>query len=193
MAGAFRDDGPRLPIEFSRVAKDGRVTLVIDPGAAPMATWWCPMAVDTIEAAVEGLGRRERIGPARWPEWIGWQTRAGAVITAVDGAREGGRAEGPTRATIASWLEAVELDAVVWTALPARTPDERFAWPSTEALVTHLHGLEGEARTRAEEYIRRTPATIDSVRRRHFEAEFGWTLDASPANPATPGREKEPV
>ena len=36
MAGPFRDDGPRLPIEFSRIARDGRATLVarLDEAAA---------------------------------------------------------------------------------------------------------------------------------------------------------------
>ena len=193
MAGPFRADGPRLPIEFSRVAKDGRVTLVIDPAADAMATWWCPMAVDTIAEAIEGLGRRERIGPARWSEWIGWQIRDGAEIGGEGGARAGGLADPSTRATFAEWLVSKDVDAVVWTALPARTPDERFAWPTTEALVAHVRGLEGEARARAEEYIRRAPTTIDSRRRRLFESEFGWTPSDAPPNAPTPGREKEPV
>ncbi len=151
-----------------------------------------PLAVDTVEAAIEGLGRRERIGPARWPEWIGWQIREGADFEGVGGARAGGLAEPATRATFATWLDAMRVDAVVWTALPARTPDDRFEWPSTAALVAHLRRLEGEALARAEEYIRRAPRTIASARRRIFESEFGWTPSEAPPNAPTPGREKEP-
>lgn len=193
MAGPFRDDGPRLPIEFSRVSKDGRVTLVIDPSAETMATWWCPLSVDTIEAAIEGLGRRERIPPSRWADWIGWQARADGALAGPSGSRAGGFAEDATRSVCSDWLVATDVDAVVWTALPARTPDERLAWPTTDALVDHLRGLEGEARTRAEEYIRRAPRTVASARRRRFEAELGWRPSVAPPNAPTPGREEEPL
>ena len=185
MAGAFRNDGPALPIEFSRVAKDGRVTLIIDPGAVPIPTSWVALDVPDLEAAVEALGRRERIGPDRWPAWIGGQTGAHP-------AEHRGDATPETRATIRTWLAQAEVDALVWTALPSRCPDGRFAKPSGRELVEHLRGLEGEARARAEEYIRRAPEAVRTARRATFESELGWRPSDAAPNPATPGIAEAP-
>lgn len=185
MIGAFRDDGPRLPIEFSRVARDGRVTLVIDGAAEPIATWAVALDVDGLDAAVEALGRRERIGPARWATWIGAQTRAHPD-------EDRGDASEATRATLAAWLPGSGFDAVVWTALPFRRPDGRFDRPSGDELAAHLHRLEGEARERAEEYIRRAPSTVRTARRTRFEKELGWSPSDVAPNPATPGVPEAP-
>lgn len=185
MDGAFRADGPRLPIEFSRVARDGRVTLVIDEQAAVVPTWAVALGVDGLDAAVEALGRRERIGRERWSSWIGAQTRTRP-------GEERGEASGATRAAIADWLGVSGFDAVVWTALPSRCPDGRFSDPRTGELLAHLRGLEGEARTRAEEYIRRAPPTVRTERRARFESELGWTESSLPPNPATPGVPEAP-
>lgn len=180
MAGGFRADGPLLPIEFSRVAMDGRVTLVIDPAAQPIPTSWVAMAARTLDDAIVGLGRRERIAEARWPEWIGAQTREHP-------AGDRGEARPETRQEIARWLPTVDLDAAIWTALPARRPDGVFDWPDTTALLDHLRSLEGDARRRAEEYIRRAPDATRTARRARFESTLGWTPADLPPNPATPG------
>ena len=180
LAEPFREDGPRLPIEFSRVALDGRVTLVIDPAAVAIQTYWAPLEVDTLEGAVEGLARREGIVAARRGDWIGLQTCAGVAPNA-------GQASPQTRAVMAEWLTRQDLEAVVWTALPARRPDAALAWPETAELLSHLAGLEGRAHARAEEYIRRAPAAVQTTRRARFEAAFGWTATDQAPNPATPG------
>lgn len=185
MDGPFRDDGPRLPIEFSRVARDGRVTLVIDELAAAIPTWVVALDVGGLDAAVAALGRRERIGPARWTSWIGAQLHTGS-----GGIR--GDASEATRDAISVWLPGSGFDGVVWTALPSRCPDGRFADPRTGELVDHLHALEGEARARAEEYIRRAPHTVRTERRAHFEAELGWTPTVAPPNAPTPGVPEAP-
>ncbi|MCR9094313.1 MAG: hypothetical protein NXI30_08855 [bacterium] len=185
MDGPFRADGPRLPIEFSRVAHDGRVTLVIDEQAVAIPTWAVALDVDGLDAAIEALGRRERIGSARWPSWIGAQLHAGS-----GGIR--GEASEATRDAVSAWLPGSGYDGVVWTALPSRCPDGRFAAPRTGELVDHLRALEGEARARAEEYIRRAPPTVRTERRARFEAELGWTASEAPPNPPTPGVPEAP-
>ena len=182
--GAFADDGPLLPIEFSRVATDGRATLVIDPAAVPIATSWAPLAVGSLDEAIAALGRRERIRPERWSEWIAGQTAGGASF---------GTISAETREAIAAWLEKRRLDAAVWTALPGRTPDGALEWPTTEALLTHLRALAGEARARAEEYVRRAPPAVRTPRRAAFERELGWLRSDLPANAPTPGAREEPV
>lgn len=167
MASAFRADGPRLPIEFSRVSLDGRVTLVIDPGANPIQTYCVRMRVENLAEAIRELGIREKIAPERHCDWVGVQTRD-------EPQRNTGEVAAPIRATIELWLSQQPLDAVVWTALPARTPDGVFERPSIDALLVHLERLTGSAATRAEEYIRRAPETVRTPNRARFEEVFGW-------------------
>lgn len=172
LAGPFEREGPSLPIEFSRVALDGRVTLVIDPRAETTRSWWAPLAVDSLAAGVEALAQREGVGPERIGDWIGVEARGGAGA---------GLCPESVRAEIADWLAAKPLDAVVWTALPARRPDGRFERPGWSELVEHLEGLEGTARERAEQYIRRAPEPLRTPNRLRFEAIFGWSPRTGPA------------
>jgi len=185
LAAPFRREGPTLPIEFSRVALDGRVTLVIDPGAEPIRTWWAPLAVDTVADGIAELARREGVAAERVADWIGVERRAIARAAGVadgvgvgrDAANAGGAgiATAATRAAIAQWLASRSLDAILWTALPVRRPDGRFERPDGPELVAHLERLEGAARARAEQYIRRAPTPLRTPNRRLFEATFGWT------------------
>jgi hypothetical protein len=168
MAGSFQADGPWLPVEFSRVAQDGRVTLAIDPVAPAIQTYSVRLSVSTLEDAVSGLGTREKILPERWADWIGLQTRDLPEC-------HSGETPPEVRETIAAWLAEKPLDAVVWTALPVRGPKGALGHPTLEVLLRHLSGLEGAALARAEEYIRRAPVATRTPRRACFEAELGWT------------------
>ena len=181
IAHPFLGDGPRLPIEFARVARDGRVTLVIDSDAEtlPIGTYWTRLEVPDLDAAIESLGRRERIKPARFGEWIGAEGRDGASR---------GEALPETRSTMRAFLADQGLDGVVWTALPSRTPKGEFARPSLDSLVAHLQTLAGEALARAEEYIRRAPEAVVTRNRTRFEEALGWTRSTLPPNPGTPGQ-----
>lgn len=176
LAAPFVHDGPMLPIEFSRVALDGRVTLVIDPEAKPVRTFWAPLAVDSLAAGIAELARREGVAAERVADWIGVEGRPGfGASERADERVASGQSTPATRAAIAAWLVERPLDAVLWTALPARGSDGRFERPGCAELVAQLEGLSGPARTRAEQYIRRAPAMLRTPNRLRFEAVFGWT------------------
>lgn len=179
-AGAFQADGPRLPIEFSRVSLDGRVTLIIDSQASELQTYWVELSVDSMDQAIRALGLREKIAPEMWSRWVGAQT-------AHDRDLDAGEADSATRASVAAWLSERPVDAVVWTALPPRDPAGFVARPSFEQLLEHLESLEGEARVRAEEYIRRTPTRVRTAHRRRFEEVLGWA-PSSGDHSTLPGR-----
>ena len=163
----FLNDGPELPIEFSRVSLDGRVTLVIDPSAPRLRTFWAPLDVGRLEDAVDALGRREKIHPSRWMDWVGRHSFG-------DAEPSNGQFSG-----IDEWLGARTLDAIVWTALPSRTPEGALAVPSFETLLAHLESLSGEARVRAEQYVRRTPSSVRTPHRSRFESQLGWHPSAN--------------
>lgn len=166
-AGTFREDGPKLPVEFSRVAVDGRVTLVVDPTAQAVPTYWVPLDVQSHTEAVLELGVREKIASAMRSRWIGRQA-------VDDRSLDAGDVDLVVRETIAAWLVDQPLDAVVWTALPPRGPDGDLERPQFDRLLSHLKSLEGAARARAEEYIRRTPRLVRTRHRKRFEEILGW-------------------
>lgn len=174
LAGPFRLEGPRLPVEFSRVSLDGRVTLVLD-GSVPASPTYCGLlAIGDLDEAVEALAERERIVAAERGRFVGALVRRdgrGATSARGDGR---GETDPELVSAIASWLETRALDAVLWTALPSRGPAGEATRPGFDRLLAHLESLEGEARARAEEYVRRAPRLVRTPHRAQLETRLGW-------------------
>jgi hypothetical protein len=60
VAADFAPNGPLLPIEFCRISRDGRLTLVVDETfGAVCTTYSAPSAIETLDAAIENLRLRE--------------------------------------------------------------------------------------------------------------------------------------
>ena len=171
------------------------MTLVIDPAAARIQTYWARLAVSTLEEAVESLAFREKIVPGKESSWIGVQSKVEMAATA---AMEGKSVDfvdekspdKPAQDLIDAWLcDREDLDAVVWTALPSRANDGGIQRPTYGALLAHLKSLEGEARDRAEEYICRAPRSVKTEFRTQFEEDLGWR--ATELESVDPAREDE--
>jgi len=52
-------EGPFLPIEFKRISRDGRLTLVISPGAEMIKTFYAVTTYSNIQQAISTLAARE--------------------------------------------------------------------------------------------------------------------------------------
>lgn len=157
--GEWRTDGPHLPVEFSRQAEDGRITLAITPGAAEIQVLWAELAVETMEEAVEALGRREGIPTEYWPEHVGvWHAEAEPAHLHAD--------------IIGAWSQERGFDAVVWTALPTGFKHARGAVPTLDEILIYLGSLTGETRARAEEYVRRAPVSTHTAYRTTIQSHF---------------------
>lgn len=151
------DDGPLVPVEFARRSQDGRITLVIVPGARPVRVLWALMDAEAHDDALEQLRKREGIGTNKVNEHVGgWPHGTKDAIPGIE-----------------EWAHARDLDGVIWTALPAKFGGKERT-PSEDEVIIHLRGLRGTQRDTAERYIRRAPRQIDTVYRRRIEAEFGW-------------------
>jgi hypothetical protein len=152
-------DGPFAPVEFTRQSSDGRITLVVQPGASPVRLLWAHMLPTDVQTATEALRDRERIPRDNWTSKIGsWQQGQ----TATDNIPE-----------LSKWAEGHCLDAVVWTAL-GPTFDGRDTVPSVDQVIEYLRGLTGTTRDNAKRYIERAPRQIDTEYRRRIEAALGW-------------------
>ena len=159
--GDWHVDGPNLPVEFVRESRNGRITLVIEPRAKPIPVLWTRMAVDSVATARQALADREEICLSSYPNSIGhWSEE--------DVSRH------PESSGIGEWAKERGAHAAVWTALKPRF-NGRLVTPKSEEVVGRLRSLEGQKRTRAEEYIRKTPPQIRTVYREAIELELGWT------------------
>lgn len=154
-------DGPLLPIEFARQSNDGRITLVITPGAQPVRSLWIPMTVFDSTTAQSMLAEREGIRKEDIPKYIGYWGATGSHASEL--------AE-----TIGHWAVPLGLDAVIWTNLPPKF-NHREQVPTVEEVIAYLRDLPPEVQQRAEEYVRKTPFQIDTTYRRRIEAELHWT------------------
>ena len=154
------EDGPMLPVEFTRKSNDGRMTLVVDPAARSIRVLWAQLQPTDLNAARLALKEREGISAKQWERLIPvWQT--GEI---APGALPG----------LPSWAEAVGVDSVIWTGLAPKFGKEGHR-PSIADVVRHLDGLRGMPREHAESYVRNAPAQIDTEYRREIEARLGWT------------------
>jgi hypothetical protein len=140
--------------------------LVLDPTAREVQTHWVLLAVRNLEEAVRELAIREKIPSDMRSRWVGRLIEGDPIC-------DPGNTDPAIRSTIAAWLDRQPLDGVVWTALPSRGPDGEEMRPDFDRLLSHLKSLDGEARDRAEEYIRRTPDSIETTYRKRFEEFLG--------------------
>jgi hypothetical protein len=155
--GGWDTKGPILPIEFSRISRDSRVTLIIDEAARPVTTLWSMSKHKTLTDAKENLRKREDTTP-----------RSIHSIRLTDT---------PTtiiQQEIQKWLPQHGLDAAMWTGLSFsnRTESRR---PSLPDIIRHLHSLTGTTLLDAKEYIQKAPTQIATEYRSGIEKEFGWT------------------
>lgn len=163
----WREDGPKLPIEYARISKDGRLTLVIHPRSAKQPTYWATSELTTMRDARENLREREDANP---PDihYVG---------------RDGDDCAGPSDVVgrVRAWLSThADIEAAVWTGLPTNWPKRRQGRDfSPEDAVTYLSELKSardETKTaydRAREYIRNTPRNIQTAVRKAMRAQ-GW-------------------
>jgi hypothetical protein len=158
LAGDWQTGGPVLPIEFSRVSSDGRLTLVIDPlHGVPVATLFARSEFPTLNKTIANL--REREGTTA--EKIGYVNLVSH--TACDYSR---RHHPAACDAIQAWAQANQWQAVIWTALISNFESDGRPPFSVPAALAYLRGLTGEKPTRALEYIQRAPEEVDTPVRR---------------------------
>jgi hypothetical protein len=158
----WRAGGPLLPVEFARQSSDGRITLVLVGGFAPVPTLWSGFNTGDLATARESLRQREGVPRSRAGDLIAHWHRGENPVAEPD-------------ATISAWAAGMDLEATVWTNLPPQFGGIDGRVPTENEVVAYLRALQGEKRAAAEEYVRRAPRQIGTAYRRAIERALGWT------------------
>jgi hypothetical protein len=154
--GQWHNDGPRLPIEFSRVGDSQELATALCADAESIAVLWAWLDCNELAQACAALKAREGI-PAERHDGIG------SLIVTPSG-------PGPLRA----WAAERGIEALVWTALPPRVHGIEGRLLSVEDAIVYLAGLRGEALEHARGYLARVPRQIDTPIRRAVRERLGW-------------------
>lgn len=147
----WNDDGPELPLEFSRVSdsRSRALTLVIDPSNGTR----CRVAYalsrrKMLAEAIEDLAKRESIPNRRSVGWLqipaqGAATHRSAEFRAIE-----------------EWALGKNLAGVVWTALKSNFRKEARKPFNVANAVEYVGKLGEEARAKAKEYVEKAPKFI---------------------------------
>ncbi|MFQ5829493.1 MAG: hypothetical protein ACE5JD_10110 [Candidatus Methylomirabilia bacterium] len=170
----WRLEGPRLPIEFARISRDERLTLVIHPGFEDQPTYWALSEFSTLDNARRNLSERENAKLADIHYLISnGQAAEGIPLEVVE--------------KVKGWLGVHEdLHAVIWTGLGGNWKKKRGQDFTLEDAVRYLKELEAArdqvatTHDRAREYVRNTPPNIQTAVRTRMR-EQGWEDAALPS------------
>ena len=160
----WSENGPMLPIEFARISKDGRLTLVITKDVKEVKTYFAISNYKTLEEAVLNLAVREGCGR----EQIGGYDKSKNTFSTKVFFEQ----------NILEWINNTDIDAVIWTNLgenwAVKNDDGKVIEIVPNERVDYLKKLKNNKRALAEEYIRRTPTQIKTHYRSLIEKELGW-------------------
>lgn len=153
VASEWFTDGPRLPIEFSRVGDSGELATALCANAEPVPVLWAWLAAPSLDAACNALKQREAIPQER-------DDGIGSLMI-----------QGQPTGLISQWAQAHGAQAVIWTALPPRIHGVEGRVPTADEAIAYLASLRGEARQHAGDYLAAVPRQIDTAYRRAIEQQ----------------------
>lgn len=156
VAGSWYADGPTVPVEFVRISDGDEVATALCLNAEPVNVFWALLATASLDVACKALREREGI-PAERVDGVG--------IMLVDHTTTG---------PLQAWARHKAIDALIWTALPARIASTEGRVPGVEEVINYLQQLNGDKREHARRYIEQVPPQIDTAYRRAIVNALGW-------------------
>tara|TARA_R110000822_G_scaffold301477_1_gene425314 strand:- start:4830 stop:5363 length:534 start_codon:yes stop_codon:yes gene_type:complete len=151
----WNEEGPILPIEFSRISRNGRITLVISKNGSMVKTLYSNSSENTLDNAIANLRKREGTTLKN----IGFYNKRTEEFFPGDF---------EFKPNILDWISEKEIDAVIWTDLNENWKD------ITEDRIEYLKSLKNETKELAKEYIIKTPEQIKTTLRKQIEKELNW-------------------
>jgi hypothetical protein len=156
ITGGWLHGGPILPIEFSRISKDDRLTLVIDGvNGVPVETCFAYCACSDVLEAIEKLRIREGASG----KYIGHVVTADSHVESY---------MSPYHGQIAEWGREMNIDVVIWTALPSNFVEKTNSPYTADNALKYIINLQGKAMYHAIEYIDNAPDIVMTPFRNRF-------------------------
>jgi len=146
----WHEDGPLLPVEFSRVSSDRRLTLALTRGADAVRVLWAYMGTDAVGEAVWSLSQRE----GAKPENVGFlDLKTGEYWC---------RTVDEHIPTIRDWAldknaANADIGVVIWSDLKPNFAKKARKELNAENAISYLKDLRPEIKKRAKEYIEKAP------------------------------------
>ena len=154
--------GVQLPIEFARISSDGRLTLVIKDKADNVTTLFAISSFENLDEAILDLAIREGCSKNK----IGYCVKQRKEICPPKFKYE---------LNVLNWLDAKDdIDAVLWTNLSPNFKEKIGLELDTANAINYLRHLPLDAQVKAEEYLRKAPAIIDTPIRRAIIEQLKW-------------------
>lgn len=163
MATKWHRDGPKLPVEYARVSRDKRLTLVLVRDVEEQPTLWVESDFTNIADAKKNL-----------------QSREGAQPNDVGAWSIGATPSDPIASHLSIWCESKMIDAAVWTALSPKDVEGQERVMAVDEAVNYLRRLKEPEARKAEEYIRNTPSQINTAIRSRVRSELLWNDNKLP-------------
>jgi len=170
---SWKDDGPTLRLEFSRISssRKGALTLVLEtePNGTLCQVAYAASKRDNLDDVRCDLRYREGT------ELV----NIGFCVTTPPGQSHGRCSQAIS--SILKWAAEPEhkFDVVVWTDLDSNFQQKRGRSFSLEEAILHLQGLDREGKSKAAEYVWRAPDFIRTPLRSTLEA-IPWFAAAQP-------------
>lgn len=161
----WKEDGPILPIEFARISKDGRLTLVITENGSLVPTLYTVSKYETLDEVILNLAIREGSGRKS--------------IGSYDRTKNEFSPNVFSKQNILDWINKKDFDAVIWTNLGENWVIKNESGEIVETIepnkrIEYLKSLKGNASALAEEYIRKTHVQIKTKYRAKIEEDLNW-------------------
>jgi hypothetical protein len=160
--GEWFVDGPELPIEYARISRGNRLTLVIKPRFDLVTTLYTVSKSAELEAARENLREREdtgninNIGFLRFDDGANYVRSNHVFVLEI----------------LTAWNVGKGFDAVIWTDFAPNFTDRTELPFTVQNVINFLDRLPIEEKEKAIEYIKKAPAQITTRFRAQMEVYF---------------------
>ncbi len=154
IVGGWKEEGPTLPIEFSRVSGDQSLTLVIDAkNGSPCRTLYAQSKFPKLDDAIGNLMDRECTTPKN-----------------IHSVRREQACRNSIQQTVHEWLINSNFEAAIWTGLASNFEEKKGCPFSVANAIQHLESLGTNSKQSAYTYIIRAPRSVITPLR----IEFLW-------------------
>src|SRR5258708_7466876 len=137
LATSWQAGGPVLPLEFSRISADGRLTLAIDErNGAPVPTRYALSSLTALDMAIADLQKREGVPNANRIGFIDLKADQQNIRSLTKQWSD----------VLRAWAEQMNFDAVIWTALGSNFFERALKAFSSDAALHYLNNLSEPAK-----------------------------------------------